>query len=131
MSEQSGMASATPQSLTQDWAGHTLDMAGALLLVIAAVFLVSLVLRHLQTKSNVAGKNLKVLQALSVGTKDRVLLVQVGVDQILLGIGTSGIRHLHTLSESIELTDVQIPENGESARSFANTIRAIAGKQQQ
>ena len=129
MSEASTMSSTPPISLTQDWTGHTLDMMGALLLVIAAVFLVSMVLRHLQTRSSGIGGHLKILQAMSVGTKDRVLLVQVGVDQILMSVSAAGIRHLHTLSEPVEVPDDQNTGGEAVTRSFANTIKSIAGKQ--
>ena len=129
MNEESSMSSTIPESLTQDWAGHTLDMMGALLLVIAAVFLVSMALRHLQTKSSGAGGHLQIIQAMSVGTKDRVLLVQVGVDQILMSVSAAGIRHLHTLSEPVDVTDGLVKNGDGGSRSFANTIKSIAGKQ--
>lgn len=114
-----------PESLTQDWAGHTLDMIGALILVIAAVMVVSVILRHLQQRSFGNTDHMRIIQALSIGTKDRVLLVQVGVDQILLGVSAAGITHVHTLSKP-----VVFEEADETAieTSFAKTIRALASK---
>ena len=129
MSEHDDMVSAVPESLTQDWAGHTLDMAGSLLIVVAAVILVSLALRHLQSRSSGTGGHLKIIQAISVGAKDRVLLVQVGVDQILMGVSAAGICHLHTLSEPVAINEEQ-QDNGVPSRSFADIIQKISGKQQ-
>lgn len=116
-----------PESLTQDWAGHTLDMMGALILVIAAVFLVSMVLRHLQQRSTGGGSHLKVIQALSVGTKDRVLLVQVGVDQILMGVSAAGISHIHTLTEPVNPQEL---DSSAGNKSFATTIRSLTTNQE-
>ncbi len=129
MSSASSLSSAAPESLTQDWAGHTLDMMGALLLVIAAVFLVSLVLRHLQTKTAGAAGHLRIIQALSVGTKDRVLLVQVGSEQILMGVSPAGIAHLHTLAEPVDPGATAATDSKWRSESFATTIKSLASKQ--
>jgi len=128
MSRENLSADIAPESLTQDWAGHTLDMAGALLLVLAAVFFVSLLLKHLQSRVSPGGSHLKVLQALSLGTKDRVLLVQVGVDQILMGVSSAGITHLHTLSEPVDTPNADPASDQKTTPSFAATIKNIAGK---
>ena len=141
MSESATLGVAQPESLTQDWAGHTLDMMGALVLVLAAVFLLSMVLRHLQQKTAGNSSHLKVIQALSVGTKDRVLLVQVGVDQILMGVSPAGIQHLHTLTEPVLPEDMAAAPHAnanaaatnsqteQSAGSFSRIIKSLTNKQ--
>ena len=112
-------------SLTQNWAGQAIETTGALLLVIAAVLGVSLLLRHLQRRAGGNSGQLQVLHALAVGSKDRVLLIQVGGDQILLGLGSNGLRHLHTLSEPVVAA-----AEGEvgNQNSFTDTLKAITGK---
>lgn len=130
MSSTDNLGTAAPMSLTQDWAGHTMDMAGALLLVIAAVFLVSLALRHLQARSSSGESHLKIIQTLSLGTKDRLLLVEVGADQILMAISAAGPVHLHTLTEPVEIAE-QEPNQREPVPNFANIIKTIAGKNSQ
>lgn len=102
-------------------------MMGALILVLGAVFAVSLILRYLQRRTGANTGHLRILQVLSVGAKDRVLLVQVGVDQILMGVSTSGIQHLHTLTEPVEVPEDQ---TNKSSASFANTITSLTGKEQ-
>ena len=121
------MKTPQPSSLTQDWSGHTLDMMGALILVLGAVFVVSLILRYLQRRTGANTGHLRILQVLSVGAKDRVLLVQVGVDQILMGVSTAGIQHLHTLTEPVEVLEDQ---TNKPAASFEKTITSLTGKQQ-
>ena len=102
-------------------------MMGALILVLGAVFVVSLILRHLQRRTGANTGHLRILQVLSVGAKDRVLLVQVGVDQILMGVSTAGIQHLHTLTEPVEVLEDQ---TNKPAASFEKTITSLTGKQQ-
>lgn len=127
MSNSADLSDVAPASLTQDWAGHTIEMAGALLLVVASVFLISLLLRYLQTKSITTDNHLKIIQAISVGGKDRALLVQVGRDQVLLGTGNAGLVHLHTLTEPVDVEE-QGPNLPEGAANFAQTLKAMAGK---
>ena len=120
------LSGSRPDSLTQDWSGHTLDMFGALILVIGTVFIVQLLLRHLQQKTAGSSGHLRVIQALSIGTKERVMLVQVGVDQILMGVSAAGIKHLHTLTEPVEIAEEKKPSQQNSG--FASTIRSITNK---
>lgn len=51
-------------------------------------------------RSTQAGK-LFVVDGLSVGTRDRVLLMQVGDKQVLLGVSPSGIAPLHVFDEPV------------------------------
>ncbi len=64
---------------------------------------------------------MRVLASLSVGARERLLLVQVGEEQLLLGVSPAGIRTLHTLAEPIELAPGQ-------AGSFAERLAAALNR---
>lgn len=44
---------------------------------------------------------LRILGGLSVGTRERVVLIQVGDQQLLLGVAPGSVKTLHVLDESI------------------------------
>lgn len=77
----------------------------SLILVLLIIFVAAWLLRRFGRFPGVADGNLKVLGALSVGQRERILLLQVGREQILVGVTSSKISTLHTLKEPIEMAE--------------------------
>jgi flagellar protein FliO/FliZ len=46
-------------------------------------------------------EHLRVVSMLSVGAKERVLVIEVGKEQLLIGVSAGGITALHTLPEPL------------------------------
>jgi len=46
-------------------------------------------------------EQLRVVSMLSVGAKERVLVIEVGKEQLLIGVSAGGITALHTLPEPL------------------------------
>jgi flagellar protein FliO/FliZ len=57
---------------------------------------------------------IKVVASTAVGTRERVVLLQVGQQQVLVGVTANQISHLHTLNENVELP-VAAPLNFQEA----------------
>lgn len=76
-----------------------------LLLVIALLFIITWLLRRSGLAQQAANRHLKILGGVSIGPKERVLLLQVGQDQILVGVTASEINLLHMLSEPVSVDD--------------------------
>lgn len=65
---------------------------------------------------------LRVVASLPVGARERVVVVDVGGTQLLLGVGAAGVRTLHTL-------DAPLPETAAGAPSpFAQVLAQHFGK---
>lgn len=77
----------------------------SLVLVLLIIFVSAWLLRRYGRFPGVADGNLKVLGALSVGQRERILLLQVGDEQVLVGVTSSRITRLHQLEEPIEVKD--------------------------
>ena len=75
----------------------------SLVLVLLIIFFAAWLLRRYGRFSAVADGNLKVLGMLSVGQRERILLLQVGDKQLLVGVTTSRITTLHELQEPVEM----------------------------
>lgn len=73
----------------------------ALLVVIGLIFLLARLARRLPGLSVAAHPDLRVVGALALGPRDRLVVVQVGDRQVLLGIGPQGTRQLHTLDRPL------------------------------
>ncbi len=75
----------------------------ALLVVLAAVFVVAWLVRRVRSFGNRVGTALEVLAEIPLGQKERAVLLKVGQTQILLGVAPGQVNTLHVLAEPIEL----------------------------
>ena len=78
------------------------SMIVSLLLVLFAIVIAAWLLKKLQVGGNTVN-GLKVVTSLNLGSKERLVVVQVGEKQLLLGITGQQINLLDTLEEPIEV----------------------------
>ena len=82
-------------------AGSLVQVTVSLLLVLAAVFVAGWVVRKLRGFGRLQTDAMTVIADLPLGTKERAVLVQVGSQQLLLGVAPGRISTLHVLPEPI------------------------------
>ncbi len=82
-------------------------------LVVVLLVIVGLgwVLRRMGGMHTHGSGQLRVLAGVSVGTKERVVLVSAGKTQLLLGVGPGQVRTLHILDQPLE-EDGRSPASG-------------------
>ena len=98
-------------------AGSLAQVTISLLLVLAAVFAAGWVVRRLRGFSRLQSDAMTVIADLPLGTKERAVLVQVGSQQLLLGVAPGRISTLHVLPEPIVARPSDIvPASGEANR---------------
>lgn len=68
---------------------------------------------------------LRVVGSLSLGPRDRVVVVEVGHTQLLLGVGQNGMTTLHTLERPLPVAQ---PSQGNPATPFAQLLAQHFGK---
>jgi len=75
--------------------------------------------------SGMAEGSLRILGVLAVGQREKVLLVQVGDEQLLLGVTASRITNLHKLASPIEVTETNNSafSAGVGSKSFAQNLQ--------
>jgi flagellar protein FliO/FliZ len=78
------------------------SMIVSLLAVLVAIVIVAWLLKKLQVGGN-SVNGLKVVTSLNLGSKERLVVVQVGKKQLLLGVTGQQINILDTLAEPIEV----------------------------
>lgn len=79
--------------------GSIVQMLLGLAVVIACLFVGLAALRRLQANRPAIAGALKVLGATSVGPRERVVLVSVGKQVLVLGVAPGRVTALHTLSQ--------------------------------
>jgi flagellar protein FliO/FliZ len=74
----------------------------ALALVLALVFAAAALMRRLRLLSGVTAPNLEVLSQISLGARERAVLLRVGRQQLLIGVAPGNVRLLHTLPDATQ-----------------------------
>ncbi len=96
-----GSAWAGPAQTPGVDAAALLRLIGGLLLVIVVIVGLSWSLRRVGGFSHTAAGQLKALASLSIGGRERIVLVQVGKQQLLLGVAPGRVQTLHVLEEPL------------------------------
>ncbi|MCQ6258894.1 flagellar biosynthetic protein FliO [Pseudomonas sp. Q11] len=107
-------------------AGQLAQLVLGLLLVLGLIFFLAWLLRRVQ-QSGPAGKGqvIDIVASRALGPRDRLVLVQVGNEQILLGLSPGTITALHVLKEP-----VQVPVTDQATPEFAQRLMELLGKEQ-
>ena len=96
-----------------------------LLLVIGLIFLLAWLMRRVQQMGPRGGQVIKILASQALGPRDRLILVQVGGEQILLGLTPGRITPLHVMVEPVHL-----PDGEPASAEFAQRLMELLGKDQ-
>lgn len=79
-------------------AGRLAQLAGALALVVLLIFGLAVAAQRLRLGRGASGRHLKVVDALALGARERLLLVDVAGERVLLGVAGGRIERLHVLA---------------------------------
>jgi flagellar protein FliO/FliZ len=82
-------------------AGNLLQLSFGLLVVLAAIVGSAWLLRRYGRLQSGAEGALRIIGGLSMGPRERVVLLQVGTQQLLLGVAPGRIQTLHVLDEPV------------------------------
>ncbi|HEN8712234.1 TPA: flagellar biosynthetic protein FliO [Pseudomonas putida] len=104
--------------------GQLAQMVLGLLLVVGLIFFLAWLLRRMQGAAPKGGQVIEVIGSRAIGPRDRLLLVQVGKEQILIGHTPGSIEALHVLAEPVE-----VPASARQATpEFAQRLMELMGK---
>ncbi|MGK0149404.1 flagellar biosynthetic protein FliO [Pseudomonas putida] len=128
LASQTCLAAATPAATSAtapgSLGGQLAQMVFGLLLVVGLIFFLAWLLRRMQSTAVKGGQVIEIVGSRAIGPRDRLLLVQVGKEQILIGHTPGSIETLHVLAEPVE-----VPENARQATpEFAQRLMELMGK---
>ncbi len=96
------------------------QMVGGLLLVLFIVILVAWLVRRVGGVTMVGGGVMSIIGGMSMGARERVVLLQVGEEQLLIGLSPGRIQKLHVLKNPIDIQPKKIVDN-----NFANKLSEV------
>lgn len=105
--------------------GQLTQLVLGLLLVLGLIFALAWLLRRVQHAGPRQGQMIELISTRALGARDRLVLVQVGNEQILLGLTPGRITPLHVLKEPVTVpgpTEQATPE-------FAKRLMELLGNQ--
>ncbi|MEF9898522.1 MAG: flagellar biosynthetic protein FliO [Pseudomonas sp.] len=106
--------------------GQLTQLVLGLLLVLGLIFLLAWLLRRVQNAAPTGGQVIEILGSRTLGPRDRLLLIQVGKEQILIGHSPGSIEALHIMAEPVE-----VPTSARQATpEFAQRLLELMGKDQ-
>lgn len=76
-------------------------LAIALLIVLLVFYVFARVMRHLQGTQGGIHSGLKIVGALSLGQREKVVVVQAGDKQLVLGVTSTQVNTLHVLEKPL------------------------------
>src|SRR5690606_12367124 len=100
----------------------------ALVIVLAAVFAAALVLKRLRGFTGGGSDGIEVLSQAAVGPKERVVIVRVAGNRLLLGVASGQVSLLQTLPGEGDHTPAPQPATGGNVPRFGELLRRSLGR---
>ena len=117
---QAAVPAVSPSSLfTGD---YLLQVIGSFVVVILLLIGVLVLLRRFNGVSSQMSGNMRVISSVGVGQRERVVLVQVGEEQILVGVGPGNVRKIHAFNEPV------VEPSASTTPSFSDVWKVAMGK---
>jgi flagellar protein FliO/FliZ len=104
--------------------GLLMQSVTGLLIVLASVIVLAWLMRRLGRLQSSAGGVLKMIDGMALSTRERVVLVQVGDTQVLLGVAPGRVEAVHVLEKP-----VVVKKGEEMTGTFAMRLREVLGKE--
>lgn len=99
----------------------------ALISVICIIFILSVLLKKFNILPGTSSGLIKIVAGISLSNKDRLLLIQVGDEQILVSATPGGINKIHELSTAVEPEVVSSEQNPKSG-NFSNLLNSVISR---
>ena len=95
--------------------GGLLQMALSLVVVLTLIFAITWLVKRFNLATPRASRAMAIVDELTLGPRERLLLVRVGESQVLLGVGAGGVVALTPLPAAIVVPPAT-PDGGFAAR---------------
>lgn len=103
-----------------DTLGTIVSLGLGLVAVVAVIYGCAWIIRRMNGMTGMNNNAIKVVSVMAIGARERIALIEVGGQQILLGITPSAIRTLHVFDEPV--VDASAAGSGDFARKLQGMI---------
>ncbi len=105
-----------------DTVGTIISLGLGLVAVIAVIYGCAWIIRRMNGMTGMNNNAIKVVSVMAIGARERIALIEVGGQQILLGITPSAIRTLHVFDEPV------VEPGNAGTGDFARRLQGMIGK---
>ncbi len=112
---------ATPSSV------ELMTTAGSLIFVLAIILLLAWLMKRMKLPALGNQQGLKIVRQLSIGTKERIVIVQAGEEQFLVGITAQSINLISKLDKPID-DEAKLSADSTSKSPFSNQLSQLLSK---
>ncbi len=110
-----------PLSMNSLW-----QLTLGMVLVLGLILIIAWLLKRTGRFQAAAGGGLRILGGLSMGSRERVILMQVGATQLLVGVAPGRIQTLHVLEQPVDTA----PQSGGGAgKAFADQLDKLLNRE--
>jgi flagellar protein FliO/FliZ len=109
--------------------GQVLQVFLALVLVLGLIVLSAWLMRRYSSMPFGRQGVLRLLASVSVGQRERIVLLQAGETQLLLGVTQSSVRTLHVFDKPVMLAGEAEKDGERFAERLASAIKRHGGEQ--
>jgi len=120
--EEAGKTAQELPARAPDTMGTLVSLGLGLIAVIALIYGCAWIIRRMNGMTGMNNNAIKVVSVMALGARERLALIEVGGQQILLGITPSAIRTLYVFDEPV--VDASNPPSGE----FSRRLQGMIGK---
>lgn len=99
---------------------HLVSVVMALFGIIVLIFAISWFVKRFGQGGFTQNQHIKIIATMPLGTRERIVLIEAGGQQLLLGITAAAINTLHVFNEPVVL-----PERGPGASDFSRKLMTI------
>lgn len=96
-----------------------------LLFVLAMIFVLAWLFRKYIGGGVINNAGLKAIAGVSVGQKERVVLIQVGERQLLVGVAPGQVNMLHAIERGEEIKPPREPQKGAFAEKLRQSLKGM------
>lgn len=109
-------------------AGSFVQVTIALAVVLAAVFAAAWLMQRLRSFGGGQAGSIKVITSVALGPKERAVVVQVGKQQLLLGVAPGRVSTLHVLAEQLNGQDLAAPTVSSTGQPDVPNFKSLLRK---
>lgn len=100
-------------------------------LIIALILVLAWLAKRAGGIKTMGGRDIRVLSAMPVGSRERIALIEVKGKQIVVGLTTNSVNHLHTFSdEELDAYEETSRTQTENKSDFAQKFQSILSRSQ-
>ena len=118
------VAAAPGGDLPAPGGGEIAGFIGSLLVVIGSILAFGWLYARFRPGMNQSSESIRLVAMRPIGPKERLLVVEVAGEQLLIGVSANGMRTLHALAEPIEKDGADAA--GDS--KFAARLKGLLGE---